>query len=214
MLPQAECFIYLINKGDKHRNICAEYLVVSSRIKSQIFLSDFCLPIRFTMASKTSHLSNISSEVSSCDEDEETTETSTESKKKYTGSFQYKVSFKDSWMSQYPVKAVPNDKHKFHCLPCGKNLSCHHQGLRDVQDHCSKDMHKNNERSWKKQPHITASFFKIDTPLKKKVLNAEVMVTNFLVQHNLPIATADHLGPLFKSIFPDNKIAQSYGCAK
>ena len=36
----------------------------------------------------------------------------------------------------------------------------------------------------------------------------------FLVQHNLPLATADYLGPLFKSIFPDSQIAQSYGCAR
>jgi hypothetical protein len=40
------------------------------------------------------------------------------------------------------------------------------------------------------------------------------MVTNFIVQHNLPIATADHLGHLFKNIFPDSKIASSYSCAK
>ena len=40
------------------------------------------------------------------------------------------------------------------------------------------------------------------------------MVTNFIVQHNLPIATADHLGHLFKKIFPDSKIASSYACAK
>ena len=40
------------------------------------------------------------------------------------------------------------------------------------------------------------------------------MVTNFLVQHNLPLATADHPGPLFKSIFTDSKIASSYACAK
>ena len=39
------------------------------------------------------------------------------------------------------------------------------------------------------------------------------MVTNFLIQHNLPIATAGHLGPLFKTIFPDSKIAQSYACS-
>lgn len=35
------------------------------------------------------------------------------------------------------------------------------------------------------------------------------MVTNFLVQHNLPLATADHLGPLFKTIFPDSKVAKA-----
>ena len=49
---------------------------------------------------------------------------------------------------------------------------------------------------------------------KTKVLNDEVIVTNFLVQHNLPLATADHLGPLYKSIFSDSQIASSYDCAK
>ena len=40
------------------------------------------------------------------------------------------------------------------------------------------------------------------------------MVTNFLIQHNLPLATAGHLGPLFKSIFPDSNIAKSYACGR
>ena len=34
------------------------------------------------------------------------------------------------------------------------------------------------------------------------------MDTNFLIQHNLPLATADQ--PLIKSIFPDSNIAKSY----
>ena len=29
------------------------------------------------------------------------------------------------------------------------------------------------------------------------------MMTNFLVQHNLPLTTSDHLSPLFKEIIPD-----------
>ena len=33
--------------------------------------------------------------------------------------------------------------------------------------------------------------------------------SNFLIQHNLPIATADHLGLLFKQVFPDSKIAST-----
>ena len=47
-----------------------------------------------------------------------------------------------------------------------------------------------------------------------KATKAEVMVTNFLVQHNLLIATADHLGPLFKAIFPDGKIGSQYASAR
>lgn len=36
----------------------------------------------------------------------------------------------------------------------------------------------------------------------------------FLLEHNLPIATADHAGPLFRSMFPDSKIASYYGSAR
>ena len=40
------------------------------------------------------------------------------------------------------------------------------------------------------------------------------MVSNFVVQRNLPIATADYLEPLFKGIFPDSKIDSSYSSAR
>ena len=36
---------------------------------------------------------------------------------KYTGSFQYKAVFKESWKADYLIKAVLNDRYKFHCLP-------------------------------------------------------------------------------------------------
>ena len=40
------------------------------------------------------------------------------------------------------------------------------------------------------------------------------MVTNFIVQHNLPTETADHLAQLLKNLFPNSKIAASYASAK
>ena len=110
------------------------------------------------------------------------------------------VLFKESWKAGYPIKDVPNDKHKFHCLPWGRNLSCHHQGLKDVKDHCGKETHKMNLRGWKSQPKIASPYSPTDTPLKNKVLNAEVAVTNFLVQHNLPLENADNLGH-FSNLF-------------
>ena len=36
----------------------------------------------------------------------------------------------------------------------------------------------------------------------------------FLVEDNLPFATTDHLGLLFKNTFPDSKIAKAYSCGK
>ena len=43
--------------------------------------------------------------------------------KKYCGSFKCKVPFKCEWKVDFPIKEVYNDKYKFYCLPCGKNLS-------------------------------------------------------------------------------------------
>ena len=39
-------------------------------------------------------------------------------------------------------------------------------------------------------------------------------MAGFLVEHNLPIAVADHIAPLVKDIFPDSKIALGYSCGK
>ena len=46
------------------------------------------------------------------------------------------------------------------------------------------------------------------------VARAEVMATNFLIQHNLPISTSDHMGPLFRAMIADSEIAKHYGCGR
>jgi hypothetical protein len=46
------------------------------------------------------------------------------------------------------------------------------------------------------------------------VTNAEVLFTNFLIEHNVPIAVSDHAGSLFRKMFPDSEIAKKYGCAR
>ena len=39
-------------------------------------------------------------------------------------------------------------------------------------------------------------------------------MVGFLAEHNLPLAVADHIGPLVKDIFPDSKIAKGYQCTR
>ena len=45
-------------------------------------------------------------------------------------------------------------------------------------------------------------------------MKGELLFTNFLIEHNLPLATADHAGPLFWKMFPDSKIAEKYSRAR
>ena len=44
-------------------------------------------------------------------------------------------------------------------------------------------------------------------------MKAELLFTNFLIEHNLPLATADHAGPLFRATFPGSKMAKMLLCS-
>ena len=46
------------------------------------------------------------------------------------------------------------------------------------------------------------------------VTKAEMLFTHFLVEHNIPIAVADHARPLFKEMFGVSKVAAKYGCGR
>ena len=115
--------------------------------------------------------------------------------------------FKNEWSRMYPVKDAKNDQYSFYCIPCMKNIKCDHQGITDVKNHCSTATHKRYEKQAKSQPSVS-HLLKSEEP-KDSVTRAEVIMTNFMVQHNLPLATSDHLGPLFRSAFPDSDIASS-----
>ena len=61
---------------------------------------------------------------------------------------------------------------------------------------------------------ISTHFLPQGSNIEKQVSIAEVKVVGFLAEHSLPSAAADHLGPLFKSIFIVSKIAKAYPCCK
>ena len=44
-----------------------------------------------------------------------------------------------------------------------------------------------------------------------KVINAELLFTGSLLEHNLPFEAASHAGQLFHVMFPDSEIAKKYG---
>ena len=42
--------------------------------------------------------------------------------------------------------------------------------------------------------------------LSQKVVQADLLFSGFLIEHNLPLITADHHAKLFRKMFPDSKI--------
>ena len=158
------------------------------------------------MVAKRTH-ENVADIIDSSDGKTDNRSSTNVSKRKFSGSATYKVTFKNEWKESYPIKEVKNNKFKFHCIPCGKDLSCSHQSLKDVKDHCSKPSHLQAHSSLKKQSRLPPSFTGENSSRQQKVLNAEVMVSNFIVQHNLSISVADHRSQLFLKKFPDSQIA-------
>ena len=46
------------------------------------------------------------------------------------------------------------------------------------------------------------------------VINAKVLFSRFVIEHNLPPTCADHVGDLFRAMFPDSEIAKKFKCAR
>ncbi|XP_071033051.1 SCAN domain-containing protein 3-like [Parasteatoda tepidariorum] len=68
-----------------------------------------------------------------------------------------------------------------------------------------------------KSAESVSSSTKLDGYLKNDdmdVINAEMLFTSFLIEHNVPLTAADHAGQLFRKMFPKSNIAKQYGCGR
>jgi len=99
----------------------------------------------------------------------------------------YKSSFKAEWMNDYPITRANCNKHAFYCVPCKKTISCGHQGLADVQRHVQSGSHISLARTLHDNRKVSNMFApaNAESKLKEPTTKAEVLHTNFSVQHNL-----------------------------
>ena len=102
------------------------------------------------MAAKRTH-KDVADIIDSSDDETDNRNSTNVSKRKFSGSATYKVTFKNKWKESYPIKEVNNNKFKFHYIPCDKDLSCSHQDLKDVKNNCSKPSNLQTHSSLKKQ---------------------------------------------------------------
>ena len=111
-------------------------------------------------------------------------------------------------------KIIRKVLNSLYCTLCSKEINIEHQGRADTTRHINGNVDKKAQEAKRKQPGIYSIFLKPSNPLESQVRRAEVKVTGFIAEHNIPLAVADHLGPLFKNIFRDSKIAKNYACGK
>uniref|UniRef100_H3AIW8 HAT C-terminal dimerisation domain-containing protein n=1 Tax=Latimeria chalumnae TaxID=7897 RepID=H3AIW8_LATCH len=120
-------------------------------------------------------------------------------------------SFEKEWTVKWPcIQPLKNDPEKALCTVCNDTFRVTHQGKRDVERHLTTE-HKRLAQMFKVCKPLT-SVFAAGT-LQNKVINAEVLFTGFILEHNLPLEAAAHAAPLFRKMFPDSAIAKKYGLA-
>ena len=109
---------------------------------------------------------------------------------------------KSNYNVQYAViRQSRIDRYHVFCLVCSADIGVAHGGIGDVKKHVL---------SLKHMSCNCAQFFPPSSDTS--VINAEVLFTEFLVEHNVAFAASEHAGPLFRWMFPDSDIARKYGC--
>ena len=64
--------------------------------------------------------------IDSSDDETDNRSSANVSKRTFSGSATYKVTFKNVWKESYPIKEIKNYKFIFHYISCGKDLTCSH----------------------------------------------------------------------------------------
>ena len=132
-------------------------------------------------------------------------------KKSNKGAELYDSHYKEEWAESYPVGPVNRSTAAFYCIPCKKSVSCMHQGLGDVKQHCSGKARMKNANAIAQSRKIS---LKPANTNDEKHIRAEVLHTNFIVQDNISFLTADHMAPLYRAMFPDSNIAKNFICKR
>ena len=104
------------------------------------------------------------------------------------------------------------------CTLCCCDVNINHGGRDDCRRHVISEKHKDYKKQQTEHSSITSLFGKSkaqqDATASMNTIRAECLFVDFLVEHNLPIATADHANKIFPQMFPDSKIAKEFACAR
>ena len=120
----------------------------------------------------------------------------------------YSCKYKNEWANTFPVNSVAGDPSKFYCIPCGKPVLCEKQGRGDVVRHCNPTKVDSNHNKNVRTKTVSSQIPVVaDSSIQdKNVTKAKILHTEFIVQLNISINTAEHLNKLYSNMFPIPKL--------
>ena len=135
------------------------------------------------------------------------------------GSAPQKVKREQKFLASYSknnpcIVASKIDSTYARCTACEIDFKISHGGIADVSKHVKSVQHIAKAAALKNSTPLGHFLETCDKSVDNRVIRAEVMFTAFLGEHNVPLAASDHAGNLFRSMFPNNDIAEAYSCAR
>ena len=122
--------------------------------------------------------------------------------------------FMSTWTLPPGITASTRGPSFAYCRLCQDHFSVAHGGFNDVTRHVQGKGHAKRFKDTDTSRTIQSFVGQSSTSLSSKVMQAEVVMCNFIAQHNLSFQTADHLTDLLPKIFPDSKIAAGFACKR
>ena len=117
--------------------------------------------------------------------------------------------FREEYHKKWPcITASLKGEHFARCSLCSCDFSVGHGGSNDVHVHVKSVKHRAGEDDREGNQDI-ATFFR---PKDNGTIRAEVLMVQFLTEHNIAVSAADHLSSLVKTMFPDSQIASKFAC--
>lgn len=126
---------------------------------------------------------------------------------------QYNQVFLESYTQDFPmiIKSHKGVNYAY-CTMCRSDIKISHGGKRDIKDHLKTKKHCDYVKIQEKTPKIGTFFDAGGTD--NEVINAECLFASFIIEHNLPIAVADHASLIFKKMFPKCDVAKRFACGR
>lgn len=120
--------------------------------------------------------------------------------------------FKKEYAQQFPVSTSSLGEYHAFCTVCSVDFLISHGGVNDIKKHIKSKKHLDQSKVRANTPRIS-NFFASSSG-DHNVIQAETLFTEFIIEHNLPLAVADHASRIFRKMFPDSEIAKKYGCGR
>ena len=94
------------------------------------------------------------------------------------------------------------------CTVCNVDINISHGGRSDIVTHSKTKKHIVNYSVVSKLSKLQFA----SKPDDFMTIKAELLFTNFIFEHNIPVATADHFKKLMSAMYPNVEGAKKFSC--